>query len=555
MTQMPINGKERKSSQTVSYHIAGRDYEVPAASICSGVEVKPVYRPEDAPVDYDRDLGDPGQFPYTRGVQATMYRTHLWTFRQYAGYGTGEDTNTRFKSLIEGGQNGLSVAFDLPTQLGLDSDDPRAEFEVGRIGVAVDTVDDLDAMFADIDPARISTSFTINATSNIIFAMYLALAEKRGVSWEVLRGTIQNDTLKEFVARGTFVYPPGPSVEMTADALEFAMKHAPKFNAVSVSSTHIKEAGANNAFSIGVSMANGMAYIDAVRRRGYHIDDFGPNISFNLFGDMEFFENICQQRAARRLWAHIMRDRYDARNPKSMQLRYVAGAGSGTSLTHAHPLLNIARLGFHCLMQVLGGTQAVALQSYDEAFAIPSEEAAKLSLLIQAMVAYETGVTDVVDPLGGSYFVENMTNEIEQKINEAISQVEAWGGPIEAIQSGVLQREIALQSYAWQSAVDDGSQVVVGVNKFAPDPEDIQHVPPFEFDVSSRDRQLRNLRAIRDARSNAEVRRTLGVLAQAAESGENLMFPLIDCCRAMATVGEMRQTLVDVHGLFEQPVF
>jgi methylmalonyl-CoA mutase, N-terminal domain len=542
---------------TQTYVVSGKEYELRPATVCSGIEIKPLYGPDDvAGIDYERDIGDPGSYPYTRGIHPTMYRSQLWTMRQYAGFGTGEDTNARFKTLLAAGQTGLSVAVDLPTQLGLDSDDPQAELEVGRVGVAIDTVDDLVRVFQDIDPGVISTSYTINATANILFAMHLVLAERHGVPWERVRGTIQNDPLKEYVARGNFIYPPEAAVALTADAIEFAMMNVPKFNAVSVSQSHIKEAGATNAFSLACAFANGQTYVDELIRRGHHIDRFGPNISFNLFGDMEFFENICQQRAGRRIWARLMREKYGATNDRAMKLRYSAGAGSGTSLTHTYPLLNIARLGFHCLMQVLGGTQAVGLQGYDEAYDIPSEEAARMSLLIQAVVAHELGVADVVDPLGGSYFVESLTNSMETKILAEMERIAEWGGSTAAIESGNLQREIARQSYEWQNAELRGERKVVGINLLQPeDTDDVESIVPFVFDTTTRDRQIQRLARLRESRDNEAVKQNLDELRRAASAGQNTMFPIIDCVRSNATVGEISKALVDVYGAFQEPVF
>jgi len=553
---MPTHAKERAKTTSATYVIGGKSYEVPAASVCSGISIKPVYTPDDvADLDYDRDLGDPGSFPYTRGVYPTMYRSHLWTFREYAGFGTGAETNERFKQLLAGGGLGLSLAFDLPTQLGQDSDDVRAEYDVGRVGVAVDTIEDFREVFADIDLGEISTSFTINAPANIILAMYLVLAEERGVPWSGLRGTIQNDPLKEYVARGNYIWPPRESVRLACDAIEFALENMPKFNAISINSTHIKEAGATNTFSIAAAFQNGITYIEELRRRGYHLDDYGLNLSFNLFGDMEFFENICQQRAARRLWAHLARDRFGATSPRAMQMRYVGGAGSGTSLTAAHPLLNIARLGFHCLMQVLGGTQAVALQSYDEAFEIPTEESAKLSLLIQAMIAYELGITDTADPLGGSYLVESLTNDLEAKIREQMEEIDSWGGAVEAIESGKLQSEIARQSYEWIRRVESGEDIVIGQNMFLPDEDDEPGIATFEFDRTTRERQLARLEKVKARRDGAAVLAALDGLTHALVNEQNTIPPLIDCVRAEATIGEMCARITDELGEYRTPDF
>ncbi|OHV59940.1 hypothetical protein BCD48_40945 [Pseudofrankia sp. BMG5.36] len=534
--------------------MGGQTYEVPAASVCSGIEIKPVYRGDDLQdFDESKDLGEPGGFPFTRGIHPTMYRTHLWSFRKYSGAGTSEETNGMFRRQIAAGYNALSVAFDLPTQLGYDPDHPKVEFDVGRVGVAISTMDDYTAMFDEIDIAGAGVNFTINAPAPIIYAMHLVLAERRGIPWEVLRGTIQNDPLKEFVARGNFVFPPQPAVRLACDVVEFARKHTPKFNAITFNQVHIKEAGATSAFALAASFVNAVEYIEEMKRRGYHIDDFGANMTFNLYGDMEFFENICQQRAARRLWAYLARDRFGAEKTRTMQFKYSGGGGSGTSLTRAHPLLNIARIAYHALTMALGGSQMVSVPAYDEAYAIPTEESTELCNLVSALVAYETGVTDVVDPLGGSYYVETLTDEIEAKIKEHMAEIESWGGAVASIESGALAREIARQSYAWARRIESGEDVVIGVNMFVPEHE--APIELFEYDPRTRDRQIARVQAVRERRDSAAVEQALAVLSTATEQGENVIPPLMDCVRVDATMGEMTEALVQVLGRFDSPTF
>jgi methylmalonyl-CoA mutase N-terminal domain/subunit len=527
-----------------------RDVEV-----CSGIKIKPVYGPEDVKhLDYHKDLGEPGEYPFTRGIYPTMYRGRLWTFRQYSGFATAEDTNERYKFLIKNGQTGLSVALDLPTQVGLDSDDPLAQGEVGRTGVSIDTLEDMEGIFKDIPLNSISTSFTVNATSNILLAMYIAVAEKQGAEVKELRGTLQNDILKEYLARGTWIFPTRPSVKLIGDTIEYCINNLPKFNPVNISVPHIKQAGANNAYATACSFGNAVVYIEEMLNRGYSVDDFGPQLSFIFCGDNEFFENIAQLRAGRRLWARIMKERFGAANPRSMMMRFAGGGGSGINLTAEEPLNNIARLSYHLMAAVLGGTQSVGLPSYDEAFAIPTEEAAKNSLRIQQILAYETGVTDVVDPLAGSYFVEWLTDQMEKRMVAIMEDIEAGGGMVAGIESGRIQREIARQAYEDEQRLERGERVVVGFNKFVDQEVQEQEIETFEVDPRTAEKQLARLKRVKEGRDEAQAEKTLKALKDAAQEKHlNLMPFFLDCVRAYATLGEMVGALKEVYGVYREP--
>ena len=427
----------------------------------SSTETRRLYTPLDiADVDYMRDIGFPGEYPYTRGIHPTGYRGRLWTFRQYAGYETAEETNKRFKFLLQEGQPGLSVAFDLPTQLGYDSDDPQARGEVGKVGVAIDTLADMETLFDGIPLDRVSTSMTINAPAAVLVAMYAAVAEKQGVPLAEVSGTVQNDILKEYVARGTYIYPPRPSLRLAADLIAWCAREMPKFNSISISGYHIRDAGSTAVQEMAFTFANAMAYIDAVLERGVDIDDFGPRISWIFNTQNNFFEEVAKYRALRRMWARIMRERYGAKDPRSWMFRTHVQTG-GATLTAQQPELNIVRAAIQALATVLGGVQSLALSCYDEALCLPTEEAQRIAVRTQQIIAYETGVTDTVDPLGGSYYVEWLTGELERQAWEYIHRIEDMGGAIAAIESGYMQREIQEAAYAQQRAVDEGRKVVV----------------------------------------------------------------------------------------------
>ncbi|MBI2867027.1 MAG: methylmalonyl-CoA mutase [Chloroflexi bacterium] len=552
-----MRGRQRATKKLVKAVIGGKEHEVPEAKTCSGVDIKPVYGPEDvAGLSYQRDLGDPGQFPFTRGIHPTMYRTQLWAFRQYSGFGTPEETNQRYKYLMKHGQTGLSVALDLPTQMGLDSDDPRAEGEVGRNGVAIATLDDMERLFDGIDLGQASTSITINAVTNPLVAMYLVAAEKQGVPWTNVRGTVQNDTLKEYVSRGTWIFPVEPAVKLIGDTIEFTTQKVPKYNPISLAGCHIRSAGGDDAFSLAVSFKNGEAYINEVLKRGLAIDQFAGRFSFILSGDMEFFETVCKLRAARRIWARLLKDKYGAKDPRTMMMRFAGGSTGGYFLTRSMPEMNIARIAISGLASFLGGTQSAALPSYDEAYALPTERSAKMTLMVQAIIAYETGVADVVDPLAGSYFVEALTNEIEKKILAYMDQIDKWGGPVEAVKNGSIAREIARQSYERERKLQTGEIPMVGVNVFAEEAEGETHeMEVFEIDPKVQDRQVARLREVKAQRSTEEAQRTLNALKRAAEKNqENLLPYFIDATRAYVTLGEMTKALKDVYGEFREPV-
>ncbi len=540
---------------TVRTQIAGKEHEVRKAKVCSGIEVKPVYRPEDiAGLDYEKDLGEPGQFPFTRGIYPTMYRKQLWTFRQYSGFGIAEDTNARFKFLIQNGQTGLSIALDLPTQMGFDSDDPRAIGETGRVGVAIDTLDDMERILDGIDLGGISTSITMNSLAGVMLAMYIAVGEKQGIPLASLRGTMQNDILKEYAARGTFVFPVAPAIKMTGDIIEYCSRNMPKYNAISVTSSHTRAAGLDCGMSTAFQFKNADVYVRESMARGLSFDDFASNFSFLFGGDMEFFESICKMRAARRLWARIARDEYGARKPSSMMLRCAGGGAMSQDLTRAMPVTNIARLTLSALSQVLGGSQSITIPSYDDAFATPTEESAKTSLMVEAIIAYESGVPDVVDPLAGSYFVEWLTNQMERRIREGMDRIDSWGGPVKAIESGRLQSEIALQAYEHEKGIQSGAIRRVGVNVFAEYASEEQKLEVFEIDPKTQQRQLKRLERVKARRDKAAVERTLSNLRKAAEGNtENLVPYFIDAVKSYATVGEITSTLKSVYGEFVEP--
>ncbi len=520
-----------------------------------GEEVKVVYRPEDLEgFDYGRDLGDPGSYPFTRGIYPTMYRSQLWTMRPYAGMASAEETNQRFKFLLNSGQTGLSLAFDLPTQLGMDSDDPPAKYDVGKLGVAVDTLDDMERLFDGIPLDKMSTSFTINSTAAIILAMYVLVGKKQGVAPEQLRGTVQNDILKEYVARGTWIFPPKPSMRLIADTIEHCINHIPRFNPISVSATHLCEYGAKAEQSVSLPFLNALAYMDEVLKRGYSVDQVAPQIVFHMaVGGRNFhlFEDVAKLRAARRLWARLMKERYGAKNPESMRLKFSTGALGG-GMTAAEPLNNIARGAFFGLAAVLAGTRSLNMGCFDEAYAIPSDLAIRTALRVQQILAYETGVTDTVDPLAGSYYVESLTNRMEEKMRETMEGMEKRGGIVKAIEEGSLQRDLARQSYEHQEKISKGEKVLVGVNRFTSKEEE-KPIEVYRANPQIRDAQIGRLQAVKARRDPKRVQETLAGLRSAAEKGENLFPSLFPAVEALATVGEITSTLKQVFGEYQEP--
>jgi methylmalonyl-CoA mutase, N-terminal domain len=523
----------------------------PEASTPSGIPLDPLYGPESAESRDFSAIGYPGQFPYTRGIHPSGYRGKLWTFRQYAGFGTAEDTNERYRFLLERGQTGLSVALDLPTQMGFDSDDPRVEEEVGRVGVAIDTLADMEVIFAGLPLDRISTSFTINGTAAILLAMYLALCEKQGVAKEKINGTIQNDILKEYVARGTWIYPARPSIRIVVDAIEHCAKHAPNFNAISVAGAHFRDAGCTAVQEMGYTLADAIAYLQASGERGIAADSIARQISFFFYTHMDFFEEVAKYRAARRLWAKIMRDRFGARDPRSWMFRFGCVCG-GVTLTAQQPMNNVVRVAYELMAAVFGGVQSVFTAAYDEAFALPTVETAELALRTQQILAYETGVAAVADPLGGSWYVEALTDRMEKEIAAVIERIDDLGGMVRAIEAGTIQREIAQEAFRQQRRLDSGEKVVVGVNKFAKKEE--PQLALFESDPRIRDRQVARLAEVKERRDGAQVRSTLEKLRRAAQGTENLVPPLLECVKAYCTVGEMNGVFLDVFGRFKEPV-
>ena len=515
----------------------------------SGIPIKTVYRPEDAEVDYNSDLGDPGVWPYTRGVQSTMYRGRLWTMRQYAGFGSARSTNQRFKLLLDAGQTGISVAFDLPTQMGLDSDSPRALGEVGRAGVAIDSVEDIHVLLEGLPLDQVSTSMTINATAATLLAMYIVVAEERGIARDKLSGTIQNDILKEYIARGTYIYPPGPSMSLIAEVFRFCADQVPNWNPISISGYHIREAGATAVQELAFTLANTIEYVKRAVEAGLPVDTFAPRLSFFFAAHSDLFEEVAKFRAARRIYSRIMRDRFHA-SESSARLRFHTQTG-GVTLTAQQPLNNVVRVTVQSLAAVLGGTQSLHTNGYDEALALPTAEAATLALRTQQIVAFESGVTNTADPLAGSYYVEHLTTELENRALELIAKIDELGGSEKAIAAGFFQEEIARSAYEHQLRVEAGETVIVGVNRFA-DQEGPTSIPAPDYSALEK-AQVKSVKAVRKKRDASQVNRALGALkeASAASSTDKHLMPLvIDAVRARATVGEISGALAENWGYF-----
>ena len=513
----------------------------------SGIPIAAVYGPDDAPRDAAAALGAPGQFPFTRGVQPTMYRTRLWTMRQYAGFGTAAETNARFKLLLGAGQTGLSVAFDLPTQMGIDSDSPRALGEVGRVGVAIDTVEDMHALLAGLPLDSVSTSITINATASTLLAMYIVVAEERGIPRARLGGTIQNDILKEYVARGTYVYPPAPSLALIAETFRFCAAEVPQWNPISISGYHMREAGATAVQEIGFTFANALAYVQAAVDAGLAVDAFAPRLSFFFACHNDLFEEVAKFRAARRLWARLMRDRYGA-NDASCRLRFHTQTG-GVTLTAQQPLNNVVRVAVQTLAATLGGTQSLHTNGYDEALALPTVDAATLALRTQQIVGYESGVAQTVDPLAGSYYVESLTDALEQRAVDLLHEVEALGGAARAIEAGFMQEEIARSAYAHQLGVESGATVVVGLNKFGDGAAPPVIATPDYTQLEAE--QKARVAAVKAGRDHAAVTAALGALERAARDGDTRLMPrIIDAVQRRASVGEISDALERVWGKY-----
>lgn len=514
-------------------------------------EAQRLYTPLDIEdFDYVEKLGFPGQYPFTRGVQPTMYRGRLWTMRAYAGFATAEETNARYKYLLEAGQTGLSVAMDLPTQIGLDSDHELSHGEVGKVGVAIDSLADMEALFDGIPLDKVSTSMTINGPAAVLLAMYVAVAEKQGVKPEALKGTIQNDILKEYIARGTYIFPPRPSMRLITDTFEYCSKNIPKWNTISVGAYHIREAGASEVQEIAFAFANAMAYIDAAIKAGQKVDDFAPGISWIFTAGLDFFGEVAKFRAARRLWARIMKERYGASVPKAQMLRvHVHTAGS--VLTAQQPLNNVVRITWQALSAVLGGIQSMACCAYDEAIALPTEESATLALRTQQLLAYESGVTDTIDPLAGSYYIETLTDKIEKEAYDYIDKIDRMGGAVAAIEQGYMQQEMAAHAYEYQHEVELGKRTVIGVNKFN-DSKKLAEQDVLMADLSVGERQIARLEKMKAARDNGAVKAALEKLREAAKGTENLMPYLIDAVKTYATLGEICGVLREEFGEYKQ---
>jgi len=516
----------------------------------SGIPVHRLYTPvQTKDLDYLTDVGFPGSYPFTRGVQPTMYRGRHWTMRQYAGFGNAEESNRRYKFLLEQGQTGLSVAFDLPTQIGYDSDHDMAMGEVGKVGVAISSLQDMETLFDGIPLDQVSTSMTINSPAAVLLAMYLAVAEKQGVSPEQLRGTIQNDILKEYSSRGTYIFPPKPSMRIVTDIFAFCSDKVPQWNSISISGYHIREAGSTAVQEIAFTLANGIAYVEAALQAGLNVDAFGPRISFFFNAHLDFFEEVAKYRAARRLWAKIMKERFKAKDPRSLMIRFHTQT-AGCTLTAQQPKNNIVRVAFQALAAVLGGTQSLHTNSMDEALCLPSEEAVQIALRSQQIIAYETGVSDTVDPLGGSYYVEELTREIFSRAEAYIHKIDEMGGAAAAIEKGFIQREIQDSAYQYQREIERGERVVVGLNRFQVQEEKPKNL--LRVDPALRLSQIEKLKKMKSRRDQRLVTEALSALKKAAEGKDNLMEPILRAVKTYATLGEICDTLRQVFGEYRQ---
>ena len=513
----------------------------------SGIEIEPLYEGSNRPVDENK-LGAPGAFPFTRGVHPGMYRSRLWTMRQYAGFGSAEETNERFKYLLKAGQTGLSVAFDLPTQMGYDSDHPKAQAEVGRVGVAIDSLADMELLFDGIPLDEASTSMTINSTAAILLLLYELVAEKQGVPRERISGTTQNDILKEYTARGTYIYPPKPSMRIVTDLFGYCKDNLPRWNTISISGYHMREAGCTAVQEVAFTIADGIAYVEAAIEAGLDVDDFAPRLSFFFACHMNFFEEVAKFRAARRLWARVMKERFGAKDPKSMMLRFHTQTG-GATLTAQQPENNIVRTALEAFAAMMGGTQSLHTNSFDEALALPSEKAATIALRTQQVLGYESGAVDTVDPLGGSWFVEALTDEIEAKAEDYLKRIDEMGGGVEAVATGWMKSEIEDAAYRIAQGVESGERPVVGVNRFVSERE--EPVEIIEFDPELARRQMERTQKVRGERDQAQVDAALKGVDAAARSSDNLLYPMREALAAYATLGEVSDVLRDVFGEFE----
>jgi len=541
---------ERWEKTTLNKVISKAPEREPSFKTTSHIELKRLYTPWDvADLDYCGELGFPGEFPFTRGVQPTMYRGRLWTMRQYAGFATPEETNKRYKYLLEHGQTGLSVAFDLPTQIGYDSDHPLSDGEVGKVGVAIDTLKDVEILFDGIPLDKVSTSMTINSTAAILLTMYIAVAEKQGVKSEVLQGTIQNDVLKEYAARGTYIYPPLESMRIVTDIFAFCKNRVPRWNTISISGYHMREAGCTAVQEVAFTLADGIAYVEAAIRAGLDVDSFASRLAFFFCCHNTFIEEIAKFRAARRLWAKIMKERFKAKRDESCMLRFHTQT-AGCSLTAQQPDNNVVRVAFQALAAVLGGTQSLHTNSRDEAYALPTEDSVRLALRTQQLIAYESGVADMIDPFGGSYAVEALTDEIEKKSMEYIEKIEAMGGAIKAIESGYVQGEIGESAYQYQKEIEAKKRIIVGLNQFQIEEEPLRDILRIKPEVEQY--QKEKLAKVKKERNNGKVKETLAALKRAAQGTDNVVPPILEAVKAYGTLGEISDTLREVFGEYRE---
>lgn len=546
------SSKEEWQKKTIDKAIKRFPERKEKFSTTSEIEVERLYTPENiGDLDYEKDLGYPGEYPYTRGVQPTMYRGRLWTMRQYAGFATAEESNKRYKYLLEQGQTGLSVAFDLPTQIGYDSDHSLSAGEVGKVGVAIDSLKDMEILFDGIPLDKVSTSMTINAPASVLLAMYIAVAEKQGVSQDKLRGTIQNDILKEYIARGTYIFPPEPSMRLITDVFEYCSKNVPRWNTISISGYHIREAGATAVQEIAFTLADGIAYVKAAIEAGLDVDDFAPRLSFFFNAHNDLLEEVAKFRAARRLWAKIMKERFNAKNEKSMRLKFHTQT-AGSTLTAQQPDNNIIRVTIQTLAAVLGGTQSLHTNSKDEALALPTEDAVRIALRTQQIVAHESGVTETIDPLAGSYYIESLTNEMEKRAMEYIEKIDELGGTPKAIEKGYIQKEIQNSAYKYQMEIESNDRIVVGVNKFYTEEDHKKDILRVDPEVEKL--QNEKLSKLKSERDNEKVQNMLKELKKAANEDKNLMPYILSAVKEYATLGEICDVLRSVFGEYEQSV-
>ena len=545
---MPSKSKKQWAKETLKPTVDRFPERQEAFQTDSGLPIDSLYVPTDfdpQELDYDRDIGYPGEFPFTRGVQPNSYRGRIWTMRQYSGYGTAADTNERFRYLLEQGQTGLSVAFDLPTQIGYDSDHPLARGEVGKVGVPICSLEDMETLFDGIPMGRVSTSMTINATASLLLCFYIAAAKRQGVTLEQISGTVQNDILKEYIARGTYAYPPRPSMRLVVDVFKYCYDNVPKWNTISISGYHMREAGATAVQELAFTFANAIAYVQSALDTGLKIDAFGPRISFFFVAQNNLFEEVAKFRAARRIWARIMRDRFGAQDPRSMMLRFHTQT-AGVSLTAQQPDNNLIRCTIQALAAILGGSQSLHVNSRDEALALPSEESAQLSLRTQQILAYESGAADVVDPLGGSYYIEHLTNELETQALDYIARIDGLGGAVAAIEQGFQMREIGDAAYRHRQEVETGQRTIVGVNRFLTDEPPVEGL--MRVDEEAARSQIERLDRLRRERDNAQTQAALDRLAEVARGDANAVPAILDCVESYCTLGEISEVLRNVFG-------